>query len=159
MAMRIGLGYDIHRLVPGSGFRLGGVDVACDFAVEAHSDGDVLLHALADAILGAAALGDIGEHFPNTDERWKDADSRIIVSETLRLADASGFAVGSVDANVFLEAPKLGPLKEDMRRAMAALLNVDVDAVSVKARTFEELGPIGAGEAIGAQVAVILLST
>ena len=156
MPPRIGLGFDNHRLVPGKGFRLGGVDVSCGLATEAHSDGDVLLHALVDAMLGAAALGDIGDHFPDTDARWKDADSRVFVEWTLaRLADA-GFAVGNVDANVLLEKPKLGPLKDAMRASIAAMLKVDPDVVSVKAKTHERVGPVGHSQTVVAQVVVLL---
>lgn len=159
MTTRIGLGFDIHRLVGGDGFRLGGVDVSCAFAVEAHSDGDALYHALVDALMGAAALGDIGDHYPDTDGRWKDADSRVFVESAVKAVADAGFTVGNVDANVFLEAPMLGDLKQDMARNIADLLCIDVAAVSVKAKTFEGLGPIGTGQAVAAQVALILVST
>ena len=157
MSQRIGLGFDIHRLKEGDGFMLGGMKVACPFAVEAHSDGDTLYHALVDALMGAAALGDIGDHYPNTDDRFKDADSRVFVEAAVKAVAAAHFTVGNVDANIFLEEPMLGPLKDDMRKNIASLLSIDVAAVSVKANTLEGLGPIGASRALAAQVAVILV--
>ena len=156
MPPRIGLGFDSHRLVAGTGFRLGGIEVQCDFAVDAHSDGDVLLHALVDALFGAAGLGDIGDHFPNTNERWRDADSRLFVAETMKRITEAGFTVGNVDANVFLDEPKLGPLKEAMLQNIAQMLEVDPAVVSVKAKTLEGLGLRGDAPGLAAQAAVIL---
>jgi len=157
MIPRIGLGFDSHRLVPGSGFPLGGVEVACDLAVVAHSDGDALLHALVDALLGAAALGDdIGDLFPDSSNDWKDADSRVFVETTMALVTGAGYAVGNVDANIFLDAPKLGPLKDTMQANIGQMLNIDVSAVSVKAKTLEGLGALADSPGLAAQVAVIL---
>ena len=159
MSTHVGLGFDIHRLKAGNGFRLGGVDLPCDLSVEAHSDGDALLHALVDALLGAAALGDIGDHYPNTEDRYRDADSRVFVEAALKAVTDAGFIVGNVDANVFLEQPKLGPLKDEMRKNVAGLLAIDINAVSVKANTLEGLGPIGAGKAVAAQAIILLMES
>ncbi len=156
MAARIGLGFDVHKLVPGEGFRLGGVEVRAEFRLEGHSDPDPLLHALVDALLGAAARGDIGEHFPDTDDRWKGADSRIFVEKARQVVDEAGLTIGNVDATVFLERPKLGPLKKEMCELIAGLLDIDVKNVSVKAKTLEGLGRIGTSKAVAAQVGVVL---
>jgi len=156
VAARIGLGFDLHKLVGGTGFRLGGVEVPADVRPEGHSDADPLLHALVDALLGAAARGDIGEHFPDTDDRWKDADSRLFVEKAKQFVAEAGLTIGNVDATVFLEKPKLGRLKDDMRRVIAGLLDVDVKNVSIKAKTLEGLGSIGTSQAVAAQVGVIL---
>jgi len=156
MPPRIGLGFDIHRLVPGKGFRLGGVQIAGELALEGHSDADPLLHALVDALLGAAARGDIGDHFPDTDARWKGADSRIFVEKARKIVEEASLAIGNVDATVFMEKPKLGPLKKKMCAIIAELLNVDVGRVSVKAKTLEGLGSIGTSKAVAAQVGVVL---
>jgi 2-C-methyl-D-erythritol 2,4-cyclodiphosphate synthase len=159
MTSRVGLGFDVHRLKPGRGLRIGGIDVSCEFAFVAHSDGDPLLHALVDALLGAAGRGDIGEHFPDTDPRWKDADSRTFVETVRNIVGQTGLSIANVDANVILERPKLGKLKDVMRRSIADLLRIDAERVNVKARTFEGLGPIGAGEAVAAQVVVLLVKS
>ena len=156
MPARIGLGFDIHKLVPGTGFHLGGVELAGDVALEGHSDADPLLHALVDALLGAAARGDIGDHFPDTDKQWKDADSRIFVERAREVVEDAGLTIGNVDATVFLEKPKLGPLKKEMRTIVAELLGVDVKNVSIKAKTLEGLGSIGTSQAVAAHVGVVL---
>ena len=155
--MRIGLGYDIHRLEPGRTMVIGGVDVPYEVGPVGHSDGDALLHALCDALLGAAGLGDIGEHFPDTDEANKDVASSYFVGEVLRMVTARGFRIGNVDADVYLEKPKLGPTKMAIRQNIAGLLDLPTDRVSVKARTNEGLGPIGESRAYAAQVGVTLL--
>lgn len=156
MASRIGLGFDLHKLVPGDGFRLGGVQLSTEFRLEGHSDADPLLHALVDALLGAAARGDIGEHFPDTDDRWKGADSRIFVEKAVQFVAEAGLTIGNVDATVFLEKPKLGPLKKEIRSVIAALLGIDVTNVNVKAKTLEGLGSIGTSHAVAAHVGVLL---
>jgi 2-C-methyl-D-erythritol 2,4-cyclodiphosphate synthase len=155
--MRIGLGYDIHRLEPGRAMMIGGVKLPYESGPMGHSDGDALLHALCDAMLGAAGLGDIGEHFPDTDPRHKDAASSKFVQAVLKMVTEKGFRIGNVDADVYLEKPKLGPKKMDIRRNIAELLGVPVERVSVKARTMEGLGPIGESRAYAAQVGLILL--
>lgn len=156
MSSRIGLGFDIHRLVPGKGFRLGGLEVPGELRTEGHSDADPLLHALVDALLGAAARGDIGEHFPDTDARWKGVDSRIFVEKAKKMVEEAGLTIGNVDATVFLERPKLGPLKKEIRKVIAELLQIDVRNVSVKAKTLEGLGSIGTSKAVAAHVGIML---
>jgi len=154
--VRVGIGFDIHRLVEGRRLVLAGVEVPHSRGALAHSDGDVVLHAVADAILGAAGLGDLGEHFPDTDPAWNDAASAGILGRVVKMARQAGLAPASVDVNVLLEQPKLGPHKEAMRRRLAELLGVAPDAVGLKARTMEGLGPIGAGDAVAAQAVVVL---
>ncbi|MBN1344576.1 MAG: 2-C-methyl-D-erythritol 2,4-cyclodiphosphate synthase [Phycisphaerae bacterium] len=156
MDIRIGIGFDIHRLVDGRRLVLGGVELESSVGLEGHSDGDVILHAITDAILGAAGLGDIGEHFPDTDPEWKDADSAAFLLHAVKLADQWNLEVGNVDVNVLAERPKLGPAKKEIRRRVAELLGVDADRVNIKARTMEQLGPIGEGQAIGCQAVVLL---
>ena len=158
MTMRIGSGFDVHALVPGRRLVLGGVDIPYDRGLDGHSDADVLLHALADAILGALALGDIGRHFPDTDPRWKGADSRALLRHVAALAAERGFAIGNVDVTVIAQAPRIAPHVAAMRANIAADLGCDEGAVSVKATTTERLGFTGRGEGIAAQ-AVALLAT
>ena len=157
-ALRIGFGTDLHRLEPGKPLKIGGVAIDSPVGTVAHSDGDVLLHALIDALLGAVALGDIGEWFPPSDARWKDADSADLLHATLAtLRERVGpFSVENVDATVHLEAPKLKSYKPLIRGRVAALLGIAPERVSVKAKTAEGLAPIGTGEALEAQVAVLL---
>ena len=155
--MRIGYGYDVHRLVPGRPLVLGGVTVPSDLGLDGHSDADVLAHAIADALLGAAALGDIGLHFPDTDAAWKGADSiDLLRSVTARVADA-GWRVGNVDATVVLERPKLRPHIDAMRERLAGAMGVDASAVSVKATTSERIGFVGTGEGAAAHAVCLLL--
>jgi 2-C-methyl-D-erythritol 2,4-cyclodiphosphate synthase len=154
---RVGIGFDIHRLVAGRRLVLAGVDVPHDRGALAHSDGDVVLHAVADAMLGAAGLGDLGEHFPDTDPAWKDAASSDIVDRVYQMIKAAGWQVVNVDVNILLEKPKLVPHKRQMRARLHELLWTEAPSdVSVKARTMEGLGPIGAGEAVAAQAVVVL---
>jgi 2-C-methyl-D-erythritol 2,4-cyclodiphosphate synthase len=155
--IRIGTGFDIHRLVEGRRLVVAGVEVPSPKGALAHSDGDAVLHAVADAILGAAGMGDIGEHFPDSDPQWKDADSADLLTRVVRMAADAGWHVGNVDVNIILERPKLAVLKPAMRRRLAEVLNLKEDEVGVKARTFEGLGPIGSGDAIAAQAVVLLL--
>jgi 2-C-methyl-D-erythritol 2,4-cyclodiphosphate synthase len=158
MSVRIGFGYDVHAFGDGDHVMLGGVRVPHDRGLIAHSDGDVILHALCDAILGALALGDIGVHFPPSDDRWKGADSRVLLRHCVALASARGWVVGNIDATVICERPKVGPHAQAMREAIAADLGVALDAVSVKATTSERLGFTGRGEGIAAQVACLLVA-
>jgi 2-C-methyl-D-erythritol 2,4-cyclodiphosphate synthase len=157
MAVRVGIGFDIHRLVEGRPLVLGGIELDSPVGLSGHSDGDAVLHAIADAILGAAALGDIGEHFPDTDPAYKDAASTTLLEDAVWLAKQQGLAVGNVDVNVIAEQPRLGPIKQTMRQQIADLLRLRVEHVSVKARTMEGLGPIGQGQAIAAQAIVTLV--
>jgi 2-C-methyl-D-erythritol 2,4-cyclodiphosphate synthase len=157
MSIRIGNGFDVHALVPGRKLILGGVDIPHDRGLDGHSDADVLLHALCDAILGALALGDIGRHFPDTDLRWKDADSRVLLRHVGRLAADAGYRVGNVDLTVIAQAPKIAPHVEAMRGHIAADLGCDVTAVGVKATTTEHLGFTGRGEGIAALATALLI--
>lgn len=155
--MRIGQGYDVHRLVPGRPLVLGGVEIPYERGLEGHSDADVVLHALGDAILGAAAAGDVGEHFPPSDERWRDADSADLLRRMVEIAAAKGYRVVNCDLTVIAEQPKIGPYREPMRQRIAELLDIDIDAVGLKATTHERLGALGRGEGIAA-LAVVLLA-
>ncbi len=157
MKIRIGNGFDVHALVPGRALILGGVRIAHPRGLAGHSDADVLLHALADAILGALALGDIGRHFPDSDARWKDADSRVLLRHVAGLAAAAGYRVGNVDVTVIAQAPRLVPHVPAMRAHIAADLACDLDCVSVKATTTEHLGFTGRGEGIAALATALLL--
>ena len=139
---RVGIGYDSHRLVEGRPLIVGLVRVPFDRGPEGHSDGDVVAHALTDALLGAAALGDIGRHFPNNDPQWKDADSSVFLKHTLKLLHQAGYHPANVDAVVVLEKPKLAPHIESMRAALADVLGLPLNAVSLKAKTAEGLGAV-----------------
>ena len=147
---RFGMGYDVHRLVEGRKLILGGVDVPYEKGLLGHSDADVLLHAVSDAILGAAALGDIGTHFPDTDERFQGADSGKLLAEVVRLVRAEGYVIGNVDATIVAQAPKLLPYIPRMRENITRLLGVAVSDVNVKATTEERLGFTGTGEGMSA---------
>jgi len=155
--MRIGSGVDVHAFGPGDHLMLGGVRIAHTRGVVAHSDGDVVLHALCDALLGAAALGDIGQHFPDSDPRWKGAASARFVTAVLAMLRARRLAVANADLTVIAETPRIGPLREAICREVARLLEVPVERVNLKATTTERLGFLGRGEGIAAQ-AVVLLS-
>ncbi len=141
--MRIGFGYDVHRLVEGRPLVLGGVRVPHERGLDGHSDADVLLHAIADALLGAAALGDLGAHFPDTDERWRDADSRMLLGEVGRKVEEAGYHIVNIDATVALQRPRLRPYIDTMRHNIAEVLDLDPGPVSVKATTTERLGFVG----------------
>jgi 2-C-methyl-D-erythritol 2,4-cyclodiphosphate synthase len=145
---RSGIGYDLHRLQEGRKLMIGGVEVPFDKGPVGHSDGDVLAHALCDALLGAAALGDIGAHFPDSDSKWKDASSLLFLEHARQLLEARGFVIVHIDAVVICERPKLGPHFPAMRRAIAKALGVGVDRISLKAKTNEGVGEIGRGEAV-----------
>lgn len=147
---RFGMGYDVHRLVPGRALIIGGVVIPYDKGLLGHSDADVLLHAVTDALLGAAALGDIGRHFPDTDERFKGADSQKLLAQAAEMAREKGYTVDNVDATVVAEAPKLAPYLAEMRDNISRILGVDLDQVNVKATTEEHLGFTGRGEGMSA---------
>jgi 2-C-methyl-D-erythritol 2,4-cyclodiphosphate synthase len=155
--MRIGTGFDVHAFGPGDFVMLGGVRVPHSRGVTAHSDGDVVLHALCDALLGAAGLGDIGEHFANHDPRWRGADSAQFVNRVLAMLAPQQLRVGNVDISVLAEAPKVAPYRERMRSQIATLLRVAREQVNVKATTTEGLGFLGRAEGIAAQATVLLL--
>ena len=147
---RFGMGYDVHRLVEGRKLILGGVEIPWEKGLLGHSDADVLLHAVADALLGAAALGDIGRHFPDTDEKFAGADSMKLLAEVVRLVREKGYRVGNVDATIVAQAPKIAPHIEKMAENIARVLGVERDCVNVKATTEERLGFTGSGEGMSA---------
>ena len=155
--LRIGQGYDAHRFTAGGQLVLGGVPVEYEKSLAAHSDGDVALHALCDALLGAAAMGDIGRHFPDTDERFRGADSAVLLAEAARRVREQGWQVVNLDSTVIAQAPKLAPHIDAMRTRIAQILGVDPSQVNVKAKTAEKMGPVGEGRSIEAR-AVVLLS-
>jgi 2-C-methyl-D-erythritol 2,4-cyclodiphosphate synthase len=156
--MRIGQGFDVHQLVAERKLIIGGVEIPHDKGLLGHSDADVLLHAICDALLGAAALGDIGRHFSDTDARFKNIDSRILLRETLHLVREAGYRVGNVDATIIAQAPKMAPHITQMVANIAADLRIEHSAVNVKATTTEKLGYTGRGEGIAAQAVVLLLA-
>jgi 2-C-methyl-D-erythritol 2,4-cyclodiphosphate synthase len=156
--MRIGQGYDVHQLVEGRKLIIGGVDIPYEKGLLGHSDADVLLHAITDALLGAAALGDIGRHFSDAEAKYKNIDSRILLREALHLVREQGFRVANVDATIIAQAPKLAPHIFQMVDNIAADLRVEKSAVNVKATTTEKLGFAGRGEGIAAQAVVLLLA-
>ncbi|MBK1674321.1 2-C-methyl-D-erythritol 2,4-cyclodiphosphate synthase [Ectothiorhodospira shaposhnikovii] len=158
MKFRIGHGYDVHAFMEGDHLIIGGVQVPHHKAFKAHSDGDVLMHAVSDAILGAAALGDIGRHFPDTDPAYKGADSRVLLREVLAKVQALGWQVGNLDATLVAQAPKMSPHVEQMRANLAADLQIDLAQVNVKATTTERLGFAGREEGIAAHAVVMLVS-
>ena len=157
LRMRIGEGWDVHALVPGRPLVIGGVLIPHTLGLLGHSDADVLLHAITDALLGAAGLGDIGSHFPDTDARFHGADSRTLLAEAVRRVHESGWQVGNVDCTVVAQAPRLAPYKEAMREAIAQALSIGAGQVNVKAKTAEKLGPVGQQQSIEARAIVLLL--
>jgi len=154
--VRIGYGYDVHRLQSGGVLKLGGIVVSRDVSPVAHSDGDVLLHAIADALLGAAALGDIGMHFPDDDERYRGIDSGELLVRVVEMLKEAGYRPGNVDATVVLEKPKLRPFINTMRERVAAILAVEPSFVSIKATTSEKMGFVGSGEGIAAHAVALI---
>lgn len=154
---RIGEGWDVHALVPGRPLIIGGVTIPHPVGLLGHSDADVLLHAITDALLGAAALGDIGRHFPDTDPRFKGSDSTVLLTEVARRVREAGFEIGNVDSTVVAQAPKLGPHIPAMCTRIAQALGLPVDAVNVKAKTAEKLGPVGQGLSIEARAVALLV--
>jgi 2-C-methyl-D-erythritol 2,4-cyclodiphosphate synthase len=155
-SLRIGEGWDTHALVPGRRLVLGGVEVPYGRGLLGHSDADVLLHAITDALIGAAGLGDIGRHFPDTDERFRGADSVVLLTEAARRVREAGWSIANVDSTVIAQAPKLAPHIEAMRGRIAGALAIGADQVNVKAKTAERLGPVGMGQSIEARAVVLL---
>ena len=155
-ALRIGHGFDAHRLVAGRPLRLGGVEVPHGRGLEGHSDGDCVLHAVCDALLGATGEGDMGRHFPSRDPRWHGVESRVFLEEVRRLVDAAGYAVVNLDVTVIAQEPVMAPHLEPMRAAIAGTLGVDTGRVSVKAKSTDHLGALGRGEGIAALATVLL---
>lgn len=156
MSYRVGQGFDAHRLVAGRPLRLGGVNVPYERGLEGHSDGDCLVHAVCDALLGAAAAGDMGERFPSSDPRWKDASGQVFLAEVRRLIASRGFVLANLDATVIAQEPALAGHLEAMRQELAAGLGVAKDVVSVKAKSSDRLGAVGRGEGIAAQAVALL---
>ena len=153
---RVGQGWDVHRIVVGRPLILGGVTIPSEFGLEGHSDADVLSHAITDALLGAAALGDIGMHFPDTDPRWKGADSLKFLQHARDLAAEIGYSIVNVDSTVILERPKLKDFRTAIREKLAETLDLEADQVSVKFKTAEKVGPVGEGHSAEAQAIVML---
>jgi len=156
MEIRTGQGWDVHRTTPGRPLVIGGVTIPSDFGLEGHSDADVLAHAITDAILGAAALGDIGMHFPDTDPRWKGCDSLVFLRHALNLVKERGYSLTNVDSTVILERPKLKDYRQTVRETLAGCLEIEVDRVSVKFKTAEKVGPVGEGRSAEAQAIVTM---
>ena len=156
--MRVGMGYDVHRLVQDRDLIIGGVKIPYDKGLLGHSDADVLLHAIADALLGAASLGDIGKHFPDSDPAYKGIDSRILLRKTGELIEKKGFLIENIDATIIAQAPKMRPHIDTMRANIASDLGIDVEQVNVKATTEEGLGFTGSGEGIASQAICLLTS-
>jgi len=156
--MRVGFGYDVHRLVEGRPLILGGITIPFEKGLDGHSDADVLLHAITDALLGAAALGDIGSHFPDTDPQWKGADSRKLLAHVGTLIVKEGYQISNIDATVAMQRPKLRPYIDAMRQSIADTLGVVVKQVSVKATTTEKLGFVGTGQGVSAYAVCALSS-
>ena len=154
--VRTGLGWDVHRIEPGRKLILGGVTIPSDFGLEGHSDADILSHAITDALLGAAALGDIGMHFPDTDPQWKDASSDRFLAHAARLVRDLGFTIMNIDSTVILERPKLKDHRRAIRESLARVLELDLDRVSVKFKTAERTGPVGEGKSAEAQAIATL---
>lgn len=154
--MRIGQGYDVHRLIEGRKLIIGGVEIDYIKGLLGHSDADVLLHAICDAILGAAALGDIGKHFPDNDIKFKDADSILLLKKCSEMVVASGYSIENIDATIIAQAPKMRPFIEQMRQNIADACNVDISQINVKATTEEKLGFTGSGDGISASAVCLL---
>ena len=156
LPLRVGIGYDSHRFGEGGPMRLGGIDIPADRHCAGHSDGDAICHAVTDALLGAAALGDIGRHFPDTDARFKGADSMRLLVEAAALVRRAGWAIGNIDSTIIAQAPKLAPYIPALQRGIAAALGLALDAVNVKAKTAEKMGPVGEGLSMEARAVVLL---
>jgi 2-C-methyl-D-erythritol 2,4-cyclodiphosphate synthase len=154
---RIGTGFDVHAFADGRALVIGGETIAYDRGLDGHSDADVLLHAITDALLGAAALGDIGTHFPDTDARWHGADSMVILAEAARLVRERGWQIGNIDSTVIAQAPRLMPYIAAMRARIAGGLGLAPDQINVKAKTAEKMGPVGQGLSIEARAIVLLI--
>ena len=157
MKVRAGQGWDTHRITPGRPLILGGITIPCEFGLEGHSDADVLSHAITDALLGAIAAGDIGMHFPDTDPRWRGADSLKFLRHACHLTVEAGWRIENVDSTVILERPKLKDFRPAIRQSLADTMGLGLDEVSVKFKTAEKLGPVGEGKSAEAQAIVILV--
>lgn len=156
MSIRVGFGFDVHRLVEGRDFFLGGVKIEHYKGALGHSDADVLIHAICDALLGAAALGDIGQHFPDTDQTWKGADSKVLLAKTVALLDQSGWEIENIDSSLCLERPKVMKYAPQMRQILAPIMRINQDAISIKATTNEQMGFIGREEGLVAYAVALI---
>lgn len=156
MNFRIGFGYDVHRLEIGLPLYLGGINIPHHKGAAGHSDADVLIHALCDAILGAAAKGDIGQHFPDSDKKYHNIDSTILLKETLNIIKTDGYNIGNIDTTIALQEPKIGPLIPEMRAKLARIMDIEIDQISIKATTEEKLGFTGREEGVAAYAVVLL---
>lgn len=156
MNFRIGFGYDVHRLEAGIPLYLGGINIPHHKGAAGHSDADVLIHALCDAILGAAAKGDIGQHFPDSDKKYHNIDSTILLKETLNIIKTDGYNIGNIDTTIALQEPKIGPLIPEMRAKLARIMDIEIDQISIKATTEEKLGFTGREEGVAAYAIVLL---
>ena len=156
MNIRIGHGFDVHKLVPGRKLMLGGIEIPFIMGLDGHSDADVLIHAVCDALLGAMAAGDIGYHFPDSDEAYRDADSKDLLKTVANMLDEKGWMLGNLDTTLILEEPKVSDQFKEMESVIAGILNTDIENISVKATTTESLGPEGRGEGISAHAMVLI---
>ena len=154
--MRIGYGYDIHQLIKGEQLSLGGIKIKCEYSLVGHSDADVLLHAICDALLGAAASGDIGEHFPDTDPRYKNIDSKVLLAKTDNMIRKKGYKIQNIDCIIFSQSIKISPYKAEIRGMVSKVLGIEQEIINIKAKTNEELDSIGQNKAIAATAVVLL---
>ena len=154
--MRIGLGIDTHQLIPGKLIRLGGVEIPSNVSIKAHSDGDIIYHAIADALYGAISMGDIGEHFPDTDPKYKGVDSKILLSSVMSLIRGKGYELGNIDSTICLQTPKISSYIPSMKEVLASCMGVDKDLVSIKATTTEKLSFVGREEGVSAYATVLI---
>ncbi|MFN3873298.1 MAG: 2-C-methyl-D-erythritol 2,4-cyclodiphosphate synthase [Ignavibacterium sp.] len=157
--IKIGIGFDVHSFTAGRKLILGGIEIPSDIGLEGHSDADVLLHAISDAILGALALGDIGQHFPNTDERWKDVDSAVILNHCYSLVKKEGYSISNIDSMLALESPKISPYIDKIKNNISRILEISPSQISVKATTTEKLGFVGRAEGAVAMATVLLIKS
>ena len=156
MKIRVGFGYDVHRLEEGEEFWLGGISINHSKGCVAHSDGDVLIHAICDALLGAANMRDIGFHFPDTSSDFKNIDSKILLKQTVELIDGNGYSIGNIDSTIALQSPKIKPYIEEMQKVLAGVMNINIDDIAIKATTTEKLGFVGKEEGIAAYATVLI---
>ena len=156
MDIRVGHGFDVHKLVPGRKLWLGGIEVPFNMGLAGHSDADVLIHAVCDALLGAMAMGDIGNHFPDSDEEYRDIDSKVLLKEVFNIMEAGGWELGNLDATLIMEEPKVSKHIPKMRSKLAGILKTEIENISIKATTSENLGPEGRGEGISAHAVALI---
>ncbi len=156
MRIRVGFGYDVHRLSEGEEFWLGGIRINHSKGSVAHSDGDVLIHAICDALLGAANMRDIGYHFPDTSSEFKNIDSKILLKKTTELISAKGYSIGNIDSTIALQTPKIKPYIDEMQEVLAGVMNIDIDDIAIKATTTEKLGFVGAEDGVAAYATVLI---